>query len=235
MKKLIFTIFIASIIIFILISFNCNPFNYEKKLDSNLNILDESNSTRLVLSSMLVIEGSTFDANGDSIDGSRLDTDEPGPMIKVINGTLKNAILDPLTAGGMSVYGNSSIQNVSFANPFTAYMHPITFFRVAAGGTITVSDTNITGTLSIDNIYNVNDVCTITFKNITANNITKLVRQNGGKTWKMTAYFDGLNLTGVKESIFRSDSTTTTVYWRNITCDLAQSSWWYGNFIVNTY
>lgn len=71
--------------------------------------------------------------------------------------------------------------------------------------------------------------------NFTASDFDKFVRQNGGKTWKAVICINWANLSGVKEAVVRSDSTTTTVYWRNITCNLAQSAWWYGNFVVQQY
>src|SRR4030042_1555726 len=164
MKKGIILVLSALVIVSLMVWFSCNPFQKEDKA-SNLNVLDESNGTRLTITCTIAVSGSTWDGGGQTI-----------------------------ICSGMG-----------------------------------------DGSQSADKLFQINDLCTITYSSISASGMSKMVRQNGGKTWKCTIYINGASLSGISEAVVRSDSTSTSVRWRSITANIAQSSWWYGNFSVGTY
>jgi len=238
LKKIIIIALILSFISFILISFNCNLSNAEKKSDLNYNVLDENLSQRLLVTCTIAVNGSTWDGNGITLDGSGVDSDEPPPIFRVTNGSLTNVIIDPMGAAGIWLYGNCAVSNVtSGAYKDAGMMHAIYgLISIKSLGSSTIS--NITSNDLAHAPFQINSMSTASFINITVNNKYNdypMIRQNGGTTWKCVIYIDGVNLTNPTHAVVRSDSLSTTVNWRNITSSLPQSSWFYGNFTVNTY
>lgn len=217
------------LVVALLVWFSCNPFT-QKEITS-LNVLDDSQGTRLTITCTIEVIGSTWDGGGVEIvaegmgDGSQAESQDP--IFAISNGTVRNVTINPPACDGLHFIGGSgTISNV--------YVPDIgeDVCTVKKPGTYTV---NMTAHEAADKWGQINDLCTITFTSCVGNNMGKFIRQNGGKTWKCVIYIDGATLSGVDEAVVRSDSTTTTVYWRNIICNLPQSEWWYGNFVVSTY
>jgi pectate lyase C len=237
MKKTSLIVFSVLTVVTLSFWFACYPFRQNMGGSANFSVLDDSAGSRLVVTSRIDVIGTTWDGAGMTItpDGFEQSfNDGLGPFMTVTNGTVKNFTASPYityasgtyshTMDGIWVYGNCSIENVTYIDNFQDVI------TVKKPGTINVSNINASisaGSLSGDRLFQINDLCTITFKNTTGGNLNKMVRQNGSKTWKMICYIDGANLTDMREAVFRSDSSVSTVYWRNITCNLPQSQWWY--------
>jgi pectate lyase C len=203
--------------------FNCNPYQQQDN-SSSLNVLDESNGTRLTISCTLDINGTTYDLGGAAItqasgnplgDGSQAESQSP--IARITNGTLKNGSITPPSADGVHLMGGTAtLTAVSCSDIGEDYC------TVKKSGTYTVS--NLTANNGEDKLFQCNDLCTITYSGIKASGFSKAVRQNGGKTWKMTCYFNSSTLNNASECLWRSDSSSTTFFYRSITSNLAQSS-----------
>jgi len=231
MKKGLILLLTAAVIISMIVWFSCNPFQKDDKA-SSLNVLDESDGTRLTITCTIAVNGSTWDGGGQTItavgmgDGSQSESQDP--IFTITNGTVRNCTIGVPACDGLHFYGgNATISSVNIPDVGEDAC------TVKAAGTYTVS--GCTMNQSADKLYQINDLCTITYSSINGSTMGKMVRQNGDKTWKCTIYINGASLSGVAEAVVRSDSTTTSVRWRSITCNLAQSSWWYGNFSVASY
>jgi len=231
MKKGIIFVVAALVIVSLMVWFSCNPFQKETK-SSNLNVLDESDGTRLTITCTIAVNGSTWDGGGQTIiaqgmgDGSQSESQDP--IFTITNGTVRNCTIGAPACDGLHFMGGSAtISSVRIPDVGEDAC------TVKRSGTYNVS--SFTGNSSADKLFQINDLCTITYSSISASSMGKMVRQNGGKTWKCTIYINGASLSGVSEAVVRSDSTSTSVRWRSISCNLAQSSWWYGNFSVGSY
>jgi pectate lyase C len=231
MKKGIIFIVAALVIVSLMVWFSCNPFNKEDKA-SNLNVLDESDGTRLNISCTIDVNGSTWDGGGQTIyasgmgDGSQAESQDP--IFRITNGTVRNCTIGAPACDGLHFMGgNGTISSVNIPDIGEDAT------TVKKSGTYNVS--SCTMNQGADKLFQINDLCTITYASIRASTIGKMVRQNGGKTWKCTIYINGATLSGVGEAVVRSDANSTSVRWRSTSCNLAQSSWWYGNFSVASY
>jgi pectate lyase C len=107
------------------------------------------------------------------------------------------------------------------------------YVTVKKHGTYTVS--SFTANNGEDKLFQCNDLSTIIYSGITASGMSKAIRQNGGKTWKMTAYLTGCTYNNASECLWRSDASSTTFFYRNITSNLAQSSWAYSGTNIAAY
>ncbi|MBN2545290.1 MAG: pectate lyase [Spirochaetes bacterium] len=233
MRKGSFILLSILIITALVFWFSCNPFNKEKSstLDK-INVLDSSGGTRLTITCTIIVNGSTWDGGGQTIiasgmgDGSQAESQDP--IFDITNGTVRNVTIGAPACDGIHLEGgNSTISNVKIPDVGEDAC------TVKKPGTYNVS--SFTGNSCEDKLFQINDLCTITYTSISANGMSKFCRQNGGKTWKCTIYINGATLSGISEAVVRSDSTTTSVRWRSITANIAQSSWWYGNFSVAAY
>lgn len=232
MKKKGFIITLTAIaIVSLMVWFSCNPYNKNDN-SSDLNVLDESIGTRLTITCTIEVNGSTWDGGGQTIyasgmgDGSQAESQDP--IFRITNGTVTNCTIGAPACDGLHFYGgNASISSVNIPDIGEDAV------TVKRAGTYSVS--NCTMNQGADKLYQINDLCTITYSSIRASTIGKMVRQNGGTSWKCTIYINGATLSGVGEAVVRSDATTTSVRWRSITCNLPQSEWWYGNFSVAAY
>ena len=216
-----------------LVWFGCNPFQQETgSANTNLNVLDENGGSRLTISCTIAVNGTTWDGGGQTInatgmgDGSQSESQDP--IFTITNGTVRNCTIGSPACDGIHFKGgNGNVSNVRIPDVGEDAM------TVKEQGTYSVSSCILNS--SEDKLFQINDLCTITYSSITGSGMGKFCRQNGGKTWKCTIRIDGANISGVKEAVVRSDSTSTSVRWRSISCNLAQSSWWYGNFSVSSY
>lgn len=228
MKKIAWLTLTLIMLIGFIIYISCNPYEIS---DKSLNVLDNSNGTRLTITCTIQVIGSTWDGAGVEIvavgmgDGSQAESQDP--IFVISNGTVRNVTINPPACDGLHFIGGSGTITGVYVPDIGEDV-----LSVKKPGTYNVT---MTANEGADKWANINDLCTITFTNSGGTNMGKFIRQLGGTTWKCVIYINGANLSGVKEAVVRSDSTVTTVYWRNITCNLPQSSWWYGNFIVQQY
>jgi len=225
MKKNVLIIPVILSVTVLLFWLNCIPFHQEKTASTEFNVLDGSGSSRLIVSCTIVINGSTYDGNGQTIIPAPGAFPSPQnemsmPIFKISNGTLKNVTIGPPTSNdSIHLWGNCSVSGIIMPEVVNGVI------KVKGAGTDSITD--ITANLTTNNLFGINNVCTVNLKNINGNGMQKMIRQLGGSTWKCTVYIDTANLTGVVECIGRTDSATTIFYYKNITCNLPQSQWWY--------
>jgi hypothetical protein len=223
MKKLILVFFAIFLIAAVSFWFACNPFQQNgKKYSTGLNVLDESDEARLAISCAIDVNGSTWDGLGVTVqqasgnplcDGSQCEGCCK-PFFAVTNGTVLNCTMAPPTSEGIFLYGgNCTIDNV------TAPDIGEDIVTVKKTGTFIVS--NCTFNNGEDKVLQINDICTFTTQGVKADKASKFMRQNGAKTWKMTSYSNDCTIMNMSECIFRSDSSTSTFFYRNLTTNCA--------------
>ena len=225
MKKGSILILCVLVVVAIAVWFSCNPFQQEDS-KSNLNVLDDS--ARLSISCTIVVNGGTWDGGGQTIyasgmgDGSQSESQDP--IFQLYSATVRNVTIGAPACDGLHyMSGSCSISNVDIPDVGEDAC------TVKGQGTYNLGGGCVMNN-SEDKLFQINDLCTTTYS-ASGTNMGKAVRQNGGKTWKCTIYIEG-SYQGINEALVRSDSTSTTVRYRNISCNLASSSWWYGNFVV---
>ena len=76
-----------------------------------------------------------------------------------------------------------------------------------------------------DKVFQLNKACTFTVKNFTADGMGKLIRQNGGTSFKCTIYLDNVTVKNSKECVARTDSKTTQLYYRNLKTSNVPKLW----------
>ncbi|MFE5322235.1 pectate lyase [Paenibacillus sp. NPDC056579] len=158
---------------------------------------------------IIVPAGTTFDGGGQTYvanastlgDGSQAENQKPVFRLEA-GATLKNVILGAPAADGVHCYGSCNITNVTWQDVGEDAL------TLKSSGTV-----NITGGgayKAYDKVFQMNAAGTINIKNFKANDIGKLVRQNGGTTFKVVMTVDSSDISNVKDSILRTDSSTST-------------------------
>jgi hypothetical protein len=170
------------------------------------------------ISTTIEVNGSTWDGGGQTVrqiagnplyDGPQCDGCEK-PFFRITSGTVKNCTMAPPIANSIFLMGgNCTVDNVIAPDIDS------NFVTVKKPGTYIVS--NCTANNGEDKIIQINDLCTITTQNINVKSAGRFMRQNGAKTWKMTSYCNDCTIMDISSCIFRSDSTESTFFYRNLT------------------
>ncbi|MFJ2046156.1 pectate lyase [Paenibacillus marchantiae] len=162
----------------------------------------------VVNSTIIVAKGETFDGKGQTYvanpstlgDGSQAEDQKPVFRLEA-GATLKNVIIGSPAADGVHCYGNCTISNVIWEDVGEDAL------TLKSAGTV-----NITGGAAYkayDKVFQMNAAGTINIKNFRADDIGKLVRQNGGTTFAVNMTLDNSDISNVKDSIMRTDSSTS--------------------------
>lgn len=163
----------------------------------------------VVHKTIVVKAGEVYDGKGKTVvgdpdtlgDGSQKESQKP--IFKLENNaTLKNVIIAAPAADGVHVYGNGTISNVTWADVGEDAL------TLKKSGTV-----NITGGGAFhayDKVFQMNAEGTINIKNFRADDIGKLARQNGGTKYKVNMTLDNSDISNVKDSIFRTDSSSSS-------------------------
>ncbi|MBA4493567.1 pectate lyase [Paenactinomyces guangxiensis] len=167
-----------------------------------------------VLHETVVVEaGQTFDGKGARyIAGSELGDGGQGenqkPMFKLEEGaTLKNVVLGAPAADGVHCYGDCLVENVKWEDVGEDAL------TVKESGTVTVRGGF--AKKAADKIFQINAPSTFRVLNFTADDAGKMIRQNGGTTFKVSVFIDNCLITNMDEAIFRTDSDTSEVTMTN--------------------
>src|SRR4030042_2847503 len=117
MKKGLILLLTAVVIVSMVVWFSCNPFQKDDKA-SSLNVLDESDSTRLTITCTIAVNGSTWDGGGQTItasgmgDGSQSESQDP--IFTITNGTVRNCTIGSPACDGLHFMGgNATISSVN--------------------------------------------------------------------------------------------------------------------------
>jgi len=210
-------LFIATLAVW----FSCSPFA-QQKTNSTLDVLDENGSTRLTISCTIDVNGSTYDLGGQTVQqasgnplGDGGQGESQSPFFRMNNGTVRNGTIAPPAAdGNYFMGGTSTFSAVNCSDIGEDYV------TVKGPGTFTIS--SLTANNGEDKCFQANDIATLNITSVNANTHSKFVRQNGGKTWKLTVYSSSCNVQNMSECVFRSDSTSSIFYYRSLTTNCSR-------------
>ncbi len=170
--------------------------------------------TITVNETIVISEGETFDgegkryvANPDTLgDGSQSESQQS--VFRLEDGaTLKNVVLGHPAADGVHTYGDALVENVVWED--------------VGEDALTIKDeghVTVRGGLAQngeDKVFQVNAPSTFEIINFTADNAGKMIRQNGGTTFKTSIFIEGSVITNMNEAIFRTDSSSSEVTMTN--------------------
>ncbi|AEM73874.1 pectate lyase [Caldicellulosiruptor acetigenus] len=168
----------------------------------------------LIITDTIVVKaGQTYDGKGVKIiaqgmgDGSQSENQKP--IFKLEKGAkLKNVIIGAPGCDGIHCYGDNVIENVMWEDVGEDAL------TVKGEGVVEV----IGGSAkeAADKVFQLNAPCTFKVKNFTATNIGKLVRQNGGTTFKVVIYLENVTLNNVKSCVAKSDSPVSELWYHNL-------------------
>jgi|GEM_PF-958915 len=182
----------------------------------------QSGQTITIYETIVVPEGTTYDGKGVKIIargmGSGDQDEHQDPIFRLERGAnLKNVLIGAPGCDGVHCYGDNVVENVVWEDVGEDAL------TVKGEGNVTV----IGGAAykADDKVFQLNKPCTFTVSGFTADTFGKVVRQNGGTTFKCTIYLENCTFKNADECIGRTDSTITNLYYRNIKVNNV-SRWW---------
>lgn len=157
-----------------------------------------------ISSTVVVDSGKTYDGgcktfNPTSALGSGSQSESQQPAFRINGGTLKNAILGKNGVDGVHFYGGGTLQNFTWTDIGEDA------WTVKSSGTVNIS--GVSGYNGDDKFGQVNAASTVNMSNCVVDKVAKVVRQNGGTTYKITVNIDRCKLSNLKEGVFRTDSS----------------------------
>jgi len=170
--------------------------------------LPASAATIVVSTTIVVPANTTFDGQGNTYvanpntlgDGSQAENQKPIFRLEA-GAKLQNLYIGAPGADGVHCYGNCTINNVTWLDVGEDAL------TLKSSGTV-----NITGGgayKAYDKVFQMNASGTINIKNFRADDIGKLVRQNGGTSYQVNMWVDNCDISNVKDSILRTDSSSS--------------------------
>lgn len=183
------------------------------------------NATITVNETIVVPTGETFDGEGNRYvanpntvgDGSQGEGQDP--VFRLEDGaTLRNVVIGAPAADGVHTYGDALVQNVVWEDIGEDAL------TIKAEGNVTIRGGSAQH--GDDKMFQVNAPSTFNIINFTANNAGKMIRQNGGTTFKTSIYIDGSVITNMDEAIFRTDSNSSEVNMVNTRYSNVGSKWY---------
>jgi pectate lyase C len=167
----------------------------------------------VVESTIVVKRGTTFDGqnkrytagralgNGSQDEGQK-------PVFKLEDGAnLINVVLGAPAADGIHTYGNVVLRNIVWEDIGEDAM------TIKESGTVVLDGGSARN--GDDKVFQINAASTFRVSNFKAQNAGKFIRQNGDTTFKVQVYIDRCDISNMKEAIFRTDSSTSTVSMTN--------------------
>ncbi|WP_431786083.1 pectate lyase [Paenibacillus lactis] len=147
-------------------------------------------------------KGQTYVANPDTLgDGSQGENQKPIFRLEA-GATLKNVVIGAPAADGVHCYGNCTITNVTWQDVGEDAL------TLKSSGTVNISGG--AAYKAYDKVFQMNAAGTINIQNFRADDIGKLVRQNGGTSYKVVMNVENCDISNVKDAILRTDSSSST-------------------------
>ncbi|XXS77469.1 pectate lyase [Sorangium sp. So ce176] len=168
----------------------------------------------VVRSTIVVKAGETFDGGGKRFiadsgtlgDGSQDEGQKP--VFKLEDGAkLRNVVLGAPAADGIHTYGNVTLENIVWEDIGEDAL------TVKKSGTVVLNGGSAKN--GADKVFQINAASTFRVSNFKAENAGKFIRQNGGTGFKVDVVIDRCDISKMKESIFRTDSSSSTVKMTN--------------------
>ncbi|MEW4369885.1 pectate lyase [Paenibacillus sp. JQZ6Y-1] len=162
---------------------------------------------------IIVKSGEVFDGKGQRYiagsalgDGSQKEGQKP--IFRIENGgAIKNVVIGAPAADGIHTYGNATLQNIVWEDIGEDAL------TIKESGNVTLDGGSATN--GDDKMFQINAPSTFTVKNFKGSNAGKFIRQVGGSTFKVNVIIDRCDISNMKESIFRTDSSISTVKMTN--------------------
>jgi pectate lyase C len=130
------------------------------------------------------------------------------PVFRLENGAkLLNVILGSPAADGIHCYGDAALENIVWTDIGEDAM------TIKKGGTVTLNGGYAAN--GSDKVFQINAPSTLTVTNFKAIKAGKFARQNGDTTFKISVIIDKCDISDMDESIFRTDSSSSTVKMTN--------------------
>lgn len=147
------------------------------------------------------------------------------PVFRIENGaTVRNVIIGLNGADGIHFYRGGHINNVRWLN---VGEDAFTIKEGTVNQPVTI--TNITGVNAQDKFGQINASTTLTIRNCVIDDAGKAIRQNGGTSFEARVTMELCQLTNIRDVAFRSDSSSSTMLFRNSrisrTESLCEGSW----------
>lgn len=168
----------------------------------------QSTGSTTVNETIIVASGQSYDGgcrtfNPTSALGDGSQNESQKPVFRIENGaTLRNVIIGNNGADGIHVYGNATIENITWTNVGEDAL------TIKSSGTVNIR--NISGYNGEDKFFQINAASTLNVENCIIDRAGKALRQNGGTTFKVDISFNRCDIRNMGEGVFRTDSTTST-------------------------
>jgi hypothetical protein len=166
-----------------------------------------------VNSTIVVKSGETYDGGckrfkaGSSLgDGSQDEGQDPVFVLED-GATLENVVLGFPAADGIHTEGDANLHNVHWEDIGEDAL------TVEGSGTVVIDGGS--AYKGSDKVFQINAASTFRVSNFKADGAGKFVRQNGGTTFKISVFIDKCDISNMSESIFRTDSSSSTVSMTN--------------------
>jgi pectate lyase C len=168
-----------------------------------------------VVSATITVEaGQTYDgacrryrADPNTLgDGTQAEDQKPVFVLEE-GARLINVVLGSPAADGIHTRGNVTLENITWEDiGEDALTIKESGSVVLNGGSAKDGD---------DKVFQINAAATFRVSNFNATQAGKFIRQNGDTTFKVEVHIDGCDISNMDESIFRTDSSTSTVSMTN--------------------
>jgi pectate lyase C len=167
-----------------------------------------------VLAATIVVKkGQSFDGGGKRYtagpslgDGSQSESQKP--LFKLEDGaSLSNVVIGAPAADGIHTYGNVQLANIVWEDIGEDAL------TIKESGTVVLRGGSARN--GDDKVFQVNAASTFRVSDFTASDAGKFIRQNGGTTFKVEVVIERCDIARMKESIFRTDSSTSTIAMRS--------------------
>lgn len=151
-------------------------------------------------------KGKTFIAGKELGDGSQKEGQKP--IFRLEDGaTLKNVVLGSPAADGVHTYGDVYLENITWLDIGEDAL------TIKKSGDVTLNGGAAYN--GDDKVFQINAASTFRVSNFTAKKAGKFIRQKGGSKYKVEIYIDQCDISNMKEAIFRTDSSSSTVTMTN--------------------
>lgn len=151
-------------------------------------------------------KGRTFIAGSELGDGSQKEGQKP--VFRLENGaTLKNVVLGAPAADGIHTYGDAYLANIVWTDIGEDAL------TIKESGNVTLNGG--AAYKGDDKMFQINAASTFNVYNFVGRDAGKFIRQLGGSKFNVKVFIDSCDIVGMKEAIFRTDSTSSSVTMTN--------------------
>ncbi|MET0284645.1 MAG: pectate lyase [Polyangiales bacterium] len=165
--------------------------------------------TTTVRETIVVAAGQTYDGSGKRFvagpevgDGSQ--GEDQKPVFKLEKGAkLRNVVIGAPAADGIHCHGDAQLENIVWEDIGEDAL------TIKESGTVELRGGS--ARMGSDKVFQINAASTFRVYDFRADDAGKFIRQNGGTTFKVDVQIERCDISNMKESIFRTDSDTSTV------------------------